>query len=503
MKTIISFLSIFIIASSFPVSANELYIFPELYEHSQTKECVYNQQAATDLIEKGIVEYCSEGKDKPKVEKILDLNNDGKCEIFVYPPRCFVGSGGGWYDIFELKEGGYEKIGSMSSSDNFLLGKSRNGYARIIVPSYRGHKTNPILTTSVLFFDGKEYMCEHRGKYTRGYYMDKGKDAYKKGNYDEADIYYLNAYRMNLGNEKPFYTYAGANSRLLDANNLAITWIKLNMLNEAEKIIKKHIRMDEKPVYLAAAYFNLGKISEIKKKYDLAIQFYTQSDALIPSVAKKSKIDELKASVHAAKVAAANERVKFFRKAWIREYSVFSKGIQDIEIKGKIKLDTQISLTTGMLNAEWQDTIPISFPILNIQHPEHIQDVELIFALTQYEKRTRNVTGYCFVAYISTWSRTVPSGRGHCGAGTENELVFFYVNERGELESEDRYLVLSCVHNVGKLFIRSSMAENEMHVTYITENDIMNFIHFDYLYPEKGVFYHQMPIVFNKGGQEK
>jgi len=270
--------------------AEDMYLYPGPYERATKRrsKCTVNASALHKTIE------ANRDRIQEADHVTIDLNDDGICEILFLPLPQLVGTGGLWYDIYELKKDIYKDIGSISTQ--FTLGEARNGYARII--QYSGYGANPVFSAQVLYYSGNGYELEYRGGHSRGYYMDGGLEAYNQGNYLKAERYYWNAYRLNDPESEENRGGGGADSRLLDANNLALPLIKLGKLDEAEQIIKRHLDRSVVTEYRAAGFFNLGMIYEKRGNCEKALQFYTESGRLFPAASINIRIEKMMKCTH-------------------------------------------------------------------------------------------------------------------------------------------------------------------------------------------------------------
>ncbi len=223
----------------------DIYTFPPLYK-GETEPCTRFNNIEDTLTP--IKDVQSEGYNF--ISKAIDLNNDGVCELFVSATRASAGNTGGWDDLYMTDGTEYKKIADYLPY--FWLGSERNGYARLFVGENAGHKTNPIYVVNVLYFDGEKYVIEHGSNASYGYYTDNGLSAYKEKDYETAEKWYLNAYRMNR------------EALLKDANNLALTLIKLGKCQEATDLLRKHLNdpLPEDRRFTNSANFNLKLCEE-------------------------------------------------------------------------------------------------------------------------------------------------------------------------------------------------------------------------------------------------
>jgi len=169
-----------------------------------------------------------------------------------------------------------------------------------------------------------------------------------------------------------------------------------------------------------------------------------------------------------------------------KEFSDFSKGFLDISLRRDISFDITVDLLTGILTGKWKKETPISTQILKIASPDHLENVEVFVANPIYDDKYQTVKGYYFIVYISAWSKPGSHGRGFCGSGTEYELVVLITDKKGNIKSEKRYLVISCLKPIGGLFIRDSAPENIIYVVY-HDSDDLKLLRIDYLFPERGI----------------
>ena len=288
----------------------EIFVYPEKYEHTGYDTCKVPVQEARS--------ECDPTR-SIKAEFLYDLNNDGICELFVPDEPCF-GNGGPFYHLFEWRNGKLKLIGAVNPA--FWLAKKYNGYAQILYPSYFGHRTNPGNTVAVQRYDGKRYQFLPVPEISYCGYGDLGMKYYKNHDYLKAEIYYLNLYRMKREED------------IHSANDLAVTWIKLQKYGQAEILLKKHIEASADAKGSAAAYFNLGLIYETTNKREDALSAFTASNALSPTAARQKKVDELRRRVDAApwKTRTNNSNRRFIgeslgdsfiytnRTAWEKDY---------------------------------------------------------------------------------------------------------------------------------------------------------------------------------------
>ncbi len=75
------------------------------------------------------------------------------------------------------------------------------------------------------------------------------------------------------------------------------------------------------------------------------------------------------------------------------------------------------------------------------------------------------------------------------------------INNQGQFQAKERYLVNSCKHNIGSLFIRRSIREQRLFINYIQSDhsgDTIHWIDVDFLYPQRGVLTHEAPFVYSR-----
>ena len=149
----------------------------------------------------------------------------------------------------QLEPNSWELISGVENP-SFWFGEMRNGWPRIIAPSYTGHRTNPIYVTNVFYHDGQKYALEFDSGYSHGRFTELAYEAYKAKDYDVAEKWYLNAYRMH-------------GERQIDsANDLALVYIKQGRCPAAIALLNKHLEslkpseLDSKIV--KAVRFNLS-----------------------------------------------------------------------------------------------------------------------------------------------------------------------------------------------------------------------------------------------------
>jgi len=213
----------------------------------------------------------------------VDLNRDGKCEIFLDQPSEEEGNGNPFWTLLIEREGAYVESGDLySAPETCWYGEFRNGYARIFAPINAGLKVNPVYATAVYAFDGKKYASESGTTFSHGAYRDMGLKAYRSGNYALAEKYYLDAYRMHK------------NPELSDASNLALAWLKLNKSIEAKALLEKHLEQGGSPAEVAAAQFNLGLVEQRLGDLGAALRHYEQANEVESTSARREKIEAVR-----------------------------------------------------------------------------------------------------------------------------------------------------------------------------------------------------------------
>lgn len=216
--------------------------------------------------------------------------------MFVAPPRADVGTAGGWLDIYTLRGESYEPIGSIPDL-GFRLGRSKNGYARLLVNAYLGHRTNPTYVVHVLAFNGESYVSEHSSRMSHGQMEAKGLEAYRQGSYELAERWFTSILRR------------GGGLLLHDENNLAVVYLRtgryqaaLDLLAPAresfdrivEKDTGKTIRRAWKTSDVANTEYNLGKAYEGLKNLSSAWKHYYAAFELQPTDSRRSTLTRLK-----------------------------------------------------------------------------------------------------------------------------------------------------------------------------------------------------------------
>jgi hypothetical protein len=221
-----------------------------------------------------------------------DLNRDGKCEIFLDNPSDDEGNGNEFWTLLIERDGAYVPSGDIfSPPESCWYGEFSNGYARIFVPTNVGLKVNPEYVTQVFAFDGEKYAIESGTTFTHGAYLDMGLKAYRGGNFGLAERYYLDAYRMHRLPE------------ISDANNLALTWLKLGKIREAKGLLESTLEDRDPSSQVAAAHFNLGLIEQQLGDLDAALRHYERANDIEPTAARRDKVDTVRKLRQSGKAA--------------------------------------------------------------------------------------------------------------------------------------------------------------------------------------------------------
>lgn len=215
------------------VAVSEPYVFPEKVEYDGS--CSPRQESL-DVIREDYVAapHCSTEKSDSIKVKEIDLNGDGECEFFVsraWGRRCV-----GKTDIVDMNDGDPESLYSYMGGVSQAFASRRNGYIRLIHYTLGGHRVDPVYTAQVYYFNEGEYWCELCVDNSHGGYMDVAKEAYKNENYELAEIHYWNAYALN------------GESKLSDANNLALAYIKQEKYQKAIDLLQEHLAQDDETI---------------------------------------------------------------------------------------------------------------------------------------------------------------------------------------------------------------------------------------------------------------
>jgi len=269
-----------IVLASLGAAPEEIYIYPDVYEHGEGLGAAVNEEALAKLIDDNSTS--GDGEDGiPWVEHKIDLNNDGKAEIFLAPSRT-VSTRTDWYDIFTLKDGRYERIGGCAIF--FSLRKSENGYARILNHNNVGNRPSPIWNASISVYDGTRYVAEHVSDLTSGQMEAKGLEAYGAKDYAVAEIWFLNLLRSGLCGE------------IQATNNLALVLMRTKRYQEAIDRIEKALAAGPGGTansYKANAHYNLGKAYEALENLPAALKNYYEACKLLPTDDRKATLKRL------------------------------------------------------------------------------------------------------------------------------------------------------------------------------------------------------------------
>lgn len=269
-------ISAFFAFISITVSADDIYVYPSLYE-KEIPDCTPDESILNDFLSESW--EAREYLENAKLVKSIDLNSDGLCEIFMLPSNALFGNSGAFLIAYSLRSGRYERLHEPFihsrgiyiydkhndeydlkenswdlivgvENHNFWFGDKKNGWPRIIAPGYVGHRTNPIYVTRVYYYDGKRYALEFNSGSSHGRFTELAYEAYKAKDYDVAEKWYLNAYRMH-------------GERNIDsANDLALVYIKQGRCPEAVSLLNKHLDSLEpselESEIVKAVHFNLS-----------------------------------------------------------------------------------------------------------------------------------------------------------------------------------------------------------------------------------------------------
>lgn len=206
----------------------------DIYLYPGTLEINSDCEMAGDEIEKIEEGYSEPGIGHSGIARAfpVDLNGDSVCEIFLDNPSFYEGNGNSFTTVLVKVHEVYKSSGDLSGNpERWWYGELKNGYPRIIVPTYTGHRTNPVYVTDVYYFDGKKYVLEFDSGYSHGYLSDLGLKSYKKKDYYSSEKWYLNAYRMKK------------NKSMADANNLALSYIRQGKCEMAVELLENHLKI--------------------------------------------------------------------------------------------------------------------------------------------------------------------------------------------------------------------------------------------------------------------
>jgi hypothetical protein len=273
--------------ASFGAASGDIYIYPDVYEHGDGLGATVNDEALAKLIEENTVDGDGE-EGVPQVWHKIDLNNDGKAEIFLAPTQV-ESYHAVWFDIFAEKDGRYEEIGS--SANWFSLRESKNGYAQILSYNNAGHRTDPIWIISISAHDGTRYIDEHVSDLTSGQMEAKGIEAYRAKDYAVAEIWFLNLMRSGLCSE------------IQAANNLALVLLRTKryqeVIDRTEKALASAPKSDvigpwgDMTPHKANANYNLGKAYEALENLPTAWKHYYEACKLVSTDDRKATLKRL------------------------------------------------------------------------------------------------------------------------------------------------------------------------------------------------------------------
>ncbi len=266
--------------------SQEIYVYPSLIDINSTNKCTCREQLINNFTDSIKKELDSPYKGIIDILKV-DLNFDSKCELILkyqdreaYPNNTPC-------KIFKIDNNNISEIGFFFW-ENVVFASKSNGYYQILSKYFEGHKTNPTYYLQVFHFDGKSYSLIKIPYFTIGQYQDLGKQSYDNKKYGDAEKYYHNAYTMS----KVF-----KDNQILDANNLALVWIKQNKFDNAKSILLETISTLKDGYYnkkeLAPIYYNLGLIEENKNNFNDALDFYRKSNSYDYSKMRDDKIQNI------------------------------------------------------------------------------------------------------------------------------------------------------------------------------------------------------------------
>ena len=282
-----------------PAVFSSPYKYPEIIDVNLS--CHIEKEKLRKIIEEE--SYNEECPNSGIKVKSVDLNSDGKCELFATTDRgrrCTPTT----RLIYEDDRRNALLVLDGGAINTFA--SKRNGYYRLIHYTWGGYRTNMIRTTNIYYFDGKEYRCEFCKNSSHGGYLDLAKKAYDHKQYDLAETYYWNAYAMN------------GERKISDANNLAIAYIKNGNAKKAITLLEKHLSISDKEMQLsesspcdyadcpsseqkikqlrASAYFNKGLAYESMGDIDNAIIEYKKSQRIKNNSSIKLRVEKLKSN---------------------------------------------------------------------------------------------------------------------------------------------------------------------------------------------------------------
>jgi len=267
------------------------FIYPEIIDLKADNKC-----SCSDFMIKHLTDSIKKELDSPykgiiEIRKV-DLNFDSKCEIMLIYEDREAYPNYTPFKLFKIDNNTITEIGFFFKEYVSFANKS-NDYLQILSRHYEGQKTNPIYYLQVYRFDGKSYKLLETPNLTRGQYMDLGSQSYNLKKYEDAERYYFNAYIMS----KAFQI-----NQIIDANNLALVWIKQKKYDKSKSILLETISILKDGYYnkkeLAPVYYNLGLIAESKNNYKDALDSYQMSYSYEPSDARMIKINLMKEKIN-------------------------------------------------------------------------------------------------------------------------------------------------------------------------------------------------------------
>jgi tetratricopeptide (TPR) repeat protein len=273
--------------SVFGQHESDTYFFPKPIKIESLKCIVLNETELDNyqskLIKKLDTEYAG------SIELIqVNIDNDSECELIHYYYDRVAFPNYDIADIYEIDENGELILIGSFLKGNFTFAESDGNYLQILNRYFKGHKTNPIYFLKVFRFSGNEYEVYKEPQIPRSDYSKFGLKAYKEKNYGLAKKYFQNAVIM------PHHTES---DKLHDINNLAITLIKLNELEEAKNQLLESFDENREDYFdkneLAASCYNLGLIFEKQSDYENALKYYKKANKYNPTEARKKKVLEI------------------------------------------------------------------------------------------------------------------------------------------------------------------------------------------------------------------
>lgn len=283
--------------ASFGAASDEIYVYPDEYEHGDGLGATVNEEALAALLQTNTYEDMGE-RGKPTVIQKIDLNNDGKAEIILEPRPVDIGTAGSWFEIYQEIKGNYEQICATGMGTIFEgIAESKNGYAQLLVGTY-GDRFNPTFATEVYSYNGERYVVDHAPMLSRGQMEEFGIKAYRAKDYVTAEKWFLNLIRSGLGNP------------VQAENNLALVLLRTKRYQEVidrfasvmerVKAFNKAHEGQVIPTYIpvtpeqkANAHYNLGKAYEELKELPAAWKNYYEACKLNPTDERKATLKRL------------------------------------------------------------------------------------------------------------------------------------------------------------------------------------------------------------------